>query len=114
MKLFYFLLVLLLVAMVYGDDDDDDVTEDSGVEQILDDGESSGNVTDYDYANDFESIPVRQEDAGCTGKFRYGKNKTKTYVNSNCKAIFLYDVKPKHWKITFFAIWIRSLSLCKI
>ena len=49
MKLFYFLFVLLLVAMVYGDEDDDDVTEDSGVEQILDDdagsydGESSGN-----------------------------------------------------------------------
>ena len=58
MKLFYFLFVLLLVAMVYGDDDYDDVTEDSGVDQILDDagsndGESSGNVTDYDYAEDF-------------------------------------------------------------
>ena len=87
MKLFYFLFVLLLVAMVYGDEDD--VTEDSGVELILDDAGS------YDY--DFSSLPVREEDASCTGKFLYGKNKTKTYVNSNCKSIFLYDVKPKHW-----------------
>ena len=101
MKLFYFLFVLLLVAMVYGD-----VTEDSGVEQILDDGESSGN--DYDYANDFGSIVPRPADAECEGRFLYGKNKTKTYVNSNCKSIFLYDVKPKHWKITFFRDTYRS------
>ena len=108
MKLFYFLFVLLLVAMVYGDGNYDDVTEDSGVEQILDDGESSGNAN-YDYANDFGSVTNgRPEDAECEGKFLYGKNKTKTYVNSNCKSIFLYDVKPKHWKITFFRDTYRS------
>merc|ERR1712072_991955 len=81
MRLFHFFLVLLFVAIVYGDnndDDYDDVTEDSAVEEMsADDGESSGNVTDYDYPEDLGSLPVKQEDAGCTGKFRYGKNKTK-------------------------------------
>ena len=123
MNLFYYFMVLLFVAMVYGDDYDD-VTEDSGVEVISPDAgsyedENSGNVTDY-YEDDFGSIQPLPGRDFCMGKFIYGRDKSKTYVqirtkftffisnlflykiwhkkdrpshNSTCKFFFLYDVK---------------------
>merc|ERR1719242_148062 len=84
MRLCHFFLVLLFVAMVYGDDDDyDDVTEDSAVEEMS----VSGNVTDYDYAEDFGAVlDGKQKSAGCTGKFLYGKNQTKIeYLTRNAR-----------------------------
>jgi len=94
MRLFHFFLVLLFVAMVYGDgndDDYDDVTEDSAVEQMAVDvgsydGESSGNVTDYEYPDDARYLPVLSRRARCTGEFHYGKNKTKIkYLTRNAR-----------------------------